>query len=171
MNNWSRVRSTSRAPRMEQLELRRMLARDHSLFGTVGDLEVTPGWFASFAHLPSSNEATVRDDRPQTTVVSSWEGKQVEAIAAEWIVQLSASALSQFDSVASLQETLASGMKAVRGLGRTGNILVRSSQLDRSEVAGQLAANPFVERFEPNTDAKDRISRPAARDRGCAAKR
>lgn len=127
--------------RLEALEARALLALDTSL-GLAN-----PAWFKTL--LPPQPAA--RSLSLAATNAQSPSGSSSTA-ANEWIVRLNAPALKTIGSVADAAKALANpslGVQVAKGLGLTGQLLVRASGASAA-VTSYLKSSPLVAYAEPN---------------------
>ena len=136
-----------RTSELQQLDPRLLLAGDASLAVT----EISPFWFEELRD--SSTSGALGSRSSDDVVEMEWGDRKVEVFAEEWIVQLDWSAASNLNSVAGASALLGSyvhGYEILGGLGRGGQLLLRTSGSSMTDVASWLDTNQFVDYYEPN---------------------
>jgi subtilisin family serine protease len=129
--------------RFEQLETRTML----SVATSPRDL-IAPQWFETIA--PPADRAAAEH---QTIEQIAWNGGSATVRSDEWIVQVADSRLAGLRSVADVAGLLPPAgfdFQVVRGLGRAGQVVIRTPGAQAEEVGRWLARSPNVESFGPN---------------------
>jgi subtilisin family serine protease len=139
---------------VESLESRVLLAAD-----TTQSL-VTPSWFKALLPTPSP---TIRSGiAPATSSSTAARVQGVDSLTHEWIVRLSDKALKTIGTVAEAATALANpglGVQVVKGLGLTGQLLVRSSGAAPA-VTGYLKSSPLIAYAELNGTLRQTASVP-----------
>ena len=115
---------------------------------------VAPAWFQSVPDLAGPQHAgvatwTVEDTIQPTQDATALQGGQANLY--DWIVQFDTAALAGISSAAETTSLLVGGgieFQAIRGLGLTGMVLVRSSGASLDAVESWLAGNVHVAGFE-----------------------
>lgn len=140
----------------ETLESRRVLSAPVGLqiegedFGTAS--RVSSDWFSDVLPTVASSNLPALDKKIET-ISSRGSGVQLQVISGEWIVQLSDTALEGIDSVADAADLFLQndvGLQVVKGLGRVGEILVRTTGGQSTDSISWLTDNSLVDFFEPN---------------------
>ncbi len=136
-------------PVFEALEARLLLSGD-GVFTASADL-VSAAWFAEAG--PVGGTALEADPIGRNVTDLTWGGRDVQAAAGEWIVQLSDSALADVGSVGDVAAALTGGDVAfdvVRGLGLAGQVLVRAPGVPIDAIDAWLGATDAVAHYTPN---------------------
>jgi len=141
-------------PLFEALEQRLLLSAASGPLSGTTPAALSWDWFETAASMEVAPFAVQLDaDTSPSTETILWNGAQATAVAWEWIVQLSDSALSTVDTVddaASLLRVDALGLHVLGGLGKVGQVLVRASAGITPDVMSWLGSSPLVAYYEPN---------------------
>jgi subtilisin family serine protease len=138
-----RRKTSNGTRRLEELETRQLLS-----VGAGPRDAIAPQWFASVAP-PAVQAAAVATPVRQM----AWNGHTVNVRADEWIVQVADARLAQLGSVGDVARLLPRAgfdFQVVKGLGRAGQVVVRTPGASAQAVARWLGQNPNVAYFGPN---------------------
>src|SRR5262245_7738214 len=133
-------RNSNSTQRLEQLETRTMM----SVGASPSDL-IVPQWFETIAPLAGRASADV-----QAVGQIAWNGRSVTVRSDEWIVQVADSRLSQLHSVADVAGLLPPAgfdFQVVEGLGRAGQVVIRTPGAPAEAVERWRAQNPNLAPF------------------------